>query len=232
MQLEIRNLTKIYKRGTSSFNAVEDVNFKLSSGEFVSIVGCSGSGKSTLLNLVAGLLKPSSGEVLLDGENILRYTDNKQSYLRNSTIGYIPQGQSTLANLNVLDNVRVPFYFFKREGKEKQRAEELLEQMGISHLKNAYPNSLSGGEIRRVVIARALMNQPELLVADEPTSDLDTENTIEIMTLFRKIADEGTAVLLVTHDIETTLYGDEVYVMEAGRLKKQLIERKTVSSVY
>lgn len=226
MLLEARNLSKAYKRGTSSIYAIKDVSFKIDSGEFISIIGRSGSGKTTFLNLVTRLLEPTTGEILLEGQDLSTLSDQEMSILRNSKIGYIPQGQSTLANLTILDNVRAPFYFFKREGDGVKRALDLLSQVGIEHLADEYPAHLSGGELRRTVIARALMNHPKILIADEPTSNLDVENTKEIMQLFRKIADEGTAVLLVTHEMDTTSYGDAVYVMEKGTLKGGFIDEE------
>lgn len=221
MLLEIKKLNKEYTRGGKVFSAVKDVDLSVSPGDFFSIIGRSGSGKSTLLNLVAGLLTPTSGEILIDGKNTLSLTDKDASYLRNSAIGYILQGQSVLANLSVLDNVRIPFYFFKRDGDSTEKALLLLEQVGIRNLADSYPRHLSGGELRRVTIARALINNPSILLADEPTSDLDTQTTAEIMNLFGEIAKGGTSVLLVTHELDTISYGNSVYVMESGSLKKR-----------
>jgi ABC-type lipoprotein export system ATPase subunit len=221
MLLEIKGLTKEFQRDGISFPAVKEINLEIRSGDFISIIGRSGSGKSTLLNLIAGVLLPSGGEILLDGKNILNCTDKEISYLRNSTIGYLVQGQSVLPNLTVLDNVRLPFYFFSRQGDARERALELLDQMGIANLSKSYPNRLSGGELRRVAIARALMNRPSVLLADEPTSDLDEENSKEVMRLFREIGKQGTAILLVTHDLDTIEGSDILYRMEAGILKRQ-----------
>lgn len=222
MTLEIKGLRKEFQRGQTVFDAVKDVNMSIEAGDFISIIGRSGSGKSTLLNLIAGLLLPTEGEVLIDGQNIYRLKDREVSYLRNSRFGYIAQGQSVLPNLTVLDNIRLPFYFFTRQGDAKRQAEELLAQVGIAHLADSYPSRLSGGELRRVAIARALMNNPSVLLADEPTSDLDAENTGGIISLFRRIADRGTAILLVTHDLDTTRCSDAIYRMEAGILGKEV----------
>ncbi len=221
MLLEIKNLNKEYKRGSRTFLAVKDIDLSVSPGDFFCIIGKSGSGKSTLLNLIAGLLLPTSGEILIDGKNIVSLKDNAASYLRNSAIGYISQGQSVLANLSVLDNVRLPFYFFKRDGDAKKKALLLLEQVGIGHLADSYPRYLSGGELRRVAIARSLINNPSILLADEPTSDLDTKTTAETLKLFSEIAKDGTSVLLVTHELDTISYGNSVYVMDTGMLNKQ-----------
>ena len=144
--------------------------------------------------------------------------DEELSSVRNTVLGYVPQGQTVLSNLSVLDNVRLPFYFSKREGESTARAMELLKLVGIDHLAESLPKELSGGEMRRVAIARALMCSHELLVLDEPTGDLDPETTAEIMELLQKIAAEGTAVLMVTHELDTTTYGNRTYVMDRGRL--------------
>lgn len=221
MTLIIKGLRKEFRRGEERFDAVNNVNLRIDSGEFISIIGRSGSGKSTLLNLIAGLLQPTEGEILLNGQNIVGLTDREASYLRNSTFGYIAQGHSVLTNLTVLDNVKLPFYLFSRKGDATKRAMELISQMGIEHLADCYPSKLSGGELRRVVIARALMNNPSVLLADEPTRDLDRENTKEVIRIFREIAKKGTAILMVTHDLDTIEDQDSLYRMEDGHLIKQ-----------
>jgi len=216
--LELRELTKEYRRGERAFNAVNNVNLSVQRGDFISIIGRSGSGKSTLLNMSAGLLKPSAGAVLFDGQDISSLADKQISLLRNERIGFVPQGQSLLANITVLENVCVPWFLFKRAGEPAERALALLEKTGISHLAASYPKELSGGEMRRVAIARALINKPELLIADEPTGDLDAETTADIMKLLRDIAQEGTAVLIVTHELDTLSYGNKTYSMNSGNL--------------
>jgi putative ABC transport system ATP-binding protein len=221
MFLEVKGLTKEYKRNDSVFAAVAGVNLSVSPADFISITGRSGSGKSTLLNMIAGLLTPTSGSIEIDGQDISALSDKEASLVRNSKIGYIPQGQSVLANFTVLDNVRLPFYLFKRQGDATEKALSLLAQVGIPHLSLSYPRQLSGGELRRISIARALINSPSLLLADEPTSDLDPETSAEIMALFRRISQNGTAVLLVTHQLETTSYGNSVYTMADGILTKR-----------
>lgn len=221
MLLQLKGLHKEFQRGGLVFPAVKEINLVINQGDFISIIGKSGSGKSTLLNLIAGMLTPTAGEILLERKNIRNITDREVSYLRNSFLGYIMQGQSVLPNLTVLDNVRLPFYFFSREGDVAKRAMDLLDQVGIAHLASSYPNRLSGGELRRVVIARALMNKPAVLLADEPTSDLDTENSKEVINFFREIVGKGTAILMVTHDLDTIGDSNIVYMMENGELHKQ-----------
>ena len=218
LDLEVKNLSRIFFRGDREFTAVDSVNFTIHSGDFISITGDSGSGKSTLLNLIAGLLLPTSGEILIDGKNIEKGSDEKLAHIRNTRVGYVPQGQSLLSNLTVLDNVRLPYYLSKRDGSPDKRAKELLDHLGIGHLAGCYPASLSGGEQRRAAVARALINKPDILIADEPTNDLDADNANEIASLFRQIADEGTAVLMVTHNLDTTASADGNYVMKNGQL--------------
>jgi ABC-type antimicrobial peptide transport system, ATPase component len=224
MRLEIKGLTKEYKRGKSTFKAVNNVDLSIASGDFVSIIGRSGSGKSTFLNLISSLIVPTAGSIKMDGDDVLAMKEEEASYYRNAKIGLIPQGYSSLSNLTVLDNVRLPFYLFKRKGDSSEKAIKLLEQVGIAYLSHSYPRELSGGELRRVSIARALMNDPAIVIADEPTSDLDSETTADIMELLRGISQKGTAILMVTHELDTISYGNLTYVMEAGVLTRREAE--------
>ncbi|MBR1686866.1 MAG: ABC transporter ATP-binding protein [Clostridia bacterium] len=221
MLLDLQDVSRVFRREKTTVEAVKHVSLQIESGEFVSIIGRSGSGKSTLINLITGLLQPTSGRIFLDGEELTALPDAQATKLRNARIGYVPQGQSTISNLSVIDNVRLPFFLFPREGTPDAKAEELLTRLGIGQLADAMPRSLSGGEQRRVAIARALINTPSLVVADEPTGDLDSANTQAIIRLFREIADGGTAVLMVTHEVDTTAAGDRVYRMEDGRLTQE-----------
>jgi putative ABC transport system ATP-binding protein len=216
--LELRELSKAYNRGGRAFNAVNRANLSVEPGDFISIIGRSGSGKTTLLNMGAGLLTPTEGSVLFEEKDIFALRDKEISFLRNEKIGYVPQGQSLLSNFTVFDNVCLPWFLFKREGDAEGRAFILLEKVGISHLASSYPRELSGGEMRRAAIARSLINEPRLLIADEPTGDLDARTTAEIMGLFSRIAGEGTAVLIVTHELDTLDYGNKTYSMDAGNL--------------
>lgn len=221
MLLEVKNLTKVYKRGSTSFKAVDQANFSMDRNELVSIVGRSGSGKSTLLNMIAGLIKPSEGSVLLEGKDAWDCSDTEGSYIRNARIGYFPQGQSILPNFSVIDNVRLPYFLSKRSGDPTDKAFSLLEKVGISHLAFSFPSQLSGGEIKRVDIARALINSPDILIADEPTGSLDLQTTREIMELFQSLADEGSSVLVVTHELEVSSYCKRVLHMKEGKLYEE-----------
>ena len=246
--LTLTDLTRQFVRRGTPFDAVSHVNLIVDAGEFIAIVGRSGNGKSTLINMVAGLIRPTSGTVSVAGRNVADLGDKALSVLRNRTIGFVTQSQTLLGNLTVLDNVILPATMFPeplpfadpfmpdviapitdRENTPSNtaasrpdlfatRARMLLTQLGVADLADSYPRELSGGEMRRVSIARALMNQPSLLIADEPTGDLDQESTDIVMRLLRDQANNGTAILMVTHDPDALEYADRVYRMDAGVL--------------
>lgn len=218
MLLEALNISKTFKRREEDFYAVKNVDFSLSKGEFVFICGRSGSGKTTLLNLLAGLLNADSGTVLYNEKNIFEFSDNEKSFYRNEYIGFVPQTIGSLPNLSVLDNVRLPHFLFKRDGDGKDRALFLLEMMGIAGLKDELPKNLSGGETKRMLIARALINSPVVLIADEPTSDLDASTTKDVMGALKSINAEGTAVIIVTHDNDILSSDIKTYTMSDGCL--------------
>lgn len=218
MLLKASNISKTFKRREEDFYAVKNVDFSLSKGEFVFICGRSGSGKTTLLNLLAGLLNADSGTVLYNDKNIFEFSDNEKSFYRNEYIGFVPQTIGSLPNLSVLDNVRLPHFLFKRDGDGKDRALFLLEMMGIAGLKDELPKNLSGGETKRMLIARALMNSPAVLIADEPTSDLDASTTKDVMGALKSINAEGTAVIIVTHDNDILSSDIKTYTMSDGCL--------------
>ena len=219
MILEIKNLRKEYKRKNELLLAVNDVNLSISEGEFATVMGHSGCGKSTLLNMVAGLLKPTSGEIFIDGNEIFKKSEKELALLRNETIGYVLQGQNILSNFTVLDNICMPAYLSPRKKVVKARALELLEEVGLKGMEEEYPSNLSGGELRRVSIIRGLINNPKILIADEPTSNLDPENSRMIMRFFKEISAKGTTVLISTHDMEFLDYTQKTYEMGKGILK-------------
>ena len=220
MLLQAKNVSRSFKRGDSTFFAVKDADFYIEDSDCVFIVGRSGSGKTTFLNLISGLLEPTSGTVLFQDRDITAMNDTEKSFYRNESIGFVPQSLGALPNLSVLDNVRVPFFLFDRDGDTKGRALSLLEMMGIAHLKDELPSNLSGGEAKRMLIARALMNAPKLLIADEPTANLDAETATEVMKVIQDINRLGTAVLIVTHDTNILDSGRTTYRMDSGTLTK------------
>ena len=220
---EGENLTRtFFRKGRESarnFDAVADANVTLSAGELIALKGRSGSGKSTLLNMMAGLLAPTSGTVRVDGTDLYSLADDELSRLRNGKIGVVPQGQSALHALSAIENVKLPLLMYGTDEHEAdKRAMELLERLGIVDLADAFPRELSGGELRRVAIARALMCKPRLVLADEPTGDLDDETTACVLDLLRDAADSGAAVLVVTHEQAVETYADAVMRMEAGKI--------------
>ena len=216
--LEIKNISKAYNRQGKNFFAVKDINLNILDADFVHIIGRSGSGKSTLLNIVAGLLSADKGTLSLDGTNYLELNDEEKSKFRNKNIGFIPQSPALLGYLNILENIRLPYDMYEKDGDSEGKARYFLNELGLEHLAKSYPKELSGGELRRIIIARALMTEPRILIADEPTSDLDIEATKEVMDLLKKINEKGTSILIVTHELETLKYGKKVYTMSEGVL--------------
>ena len=218
MLLNVKNLRKDYTRGQQTFSAVNNVSFSMAKDDFICIMGKSGSGKTTLLNMIAGLLTPTQGKITINNTNLFELNDQQVSAFRNQHIGYSPQGSSLLPNLTVIDNIRLPFYLTKRENQNPlNEAKRLLEKAKISHLQDAYPAHMSGGEMRRIAILRALICKPQIIIADEPTSDLDEESATEIMQLLSEIHQQGTALLIVTHDHDVARYSQKVMKMSAGR---------------
>lgn len=218
--VDVNNVYKIFERGGRDFTVLNDVYFSVNSGDFINIVGKSGSGKSTLLTILSAIQDPTKGDVRVLERKISEMTDDEKSHYRNEFVGYVPQTLGTLSTLNVIDNVRLPHFFMKREGDGIKRAEELLDMCGILHLKYEFPRNLSGGEVKRVLIARALMNDPKILLADEPTSDLDSATSSEIMEMLKKINDNGTTIIIVTHDDDLLKYGSRLLEMSDGKLKE------------
>ena len=215
-------LVKEYERRGKTFRAVDEVDLKINKGEFIIVTGESGSGKTTLLNLLLGLTKPASGTVLFDDEDISSFDDKKLSEIRNEKIKYIPQGDSLLSSLTVRENILFPYVIGGKEKPSQDRLYELSEKLGITDLLDEYPSELSGGEMRRVTIARAVINKPAVIIADEPTGNLDSDNTSKVMEIFKEISDEGTAVIVVTHQRETLGYASKVLEMSHGRLTPEI----------
>lgn len=225
MKLKAEKICKKFNRktsGASYFYAVNETDFELAESSLTAVYGRSGGGKTTFLNMLGGLLEPSGGRVLIDGTDIYSMPDKELSEFRNKNIGIIPQGSTALPTLTVLENVLLPKLMYgKSDDSARKYAMELLEKVGIAELSQAMPNELSGGELRRMAIARALMNKPSVLLADEPTGDLDDENTALVLSLLRDTAKEGTSVLIVTHEGEAVSYADIVLKMDSGILKNK-----------
>ena len=218
--LKADRLVKEYERRGKSFRAVDDIEFTIDKGEFVIIEGESGSGKTTFLNLLTGLTDPTSGDVTIDGKTLKDISDKDISKIRNEKIKYIPQGESLLSALTVRENILFPFTIGGTKRPSEERLLEVAEKLGITELLDEYPSELSGGEMRRATIARAVINRPSLIIADEPTGSLDQANTSKVMDIFKSIAEEGTAVIVVTHQKETLGYASKVYSMSEGKLSE------------
>ena len=222
--LEARGLRKqFFRKGRDSahdFDAVAPTDLDLEAGKLVALMGRSGSGKSTLLNMLGGVLAPTEGTVSVGGTDLYALSDTDLSRIRNERIGMIPQGQSALHALTVLENVTLPYLMYRSDDGVEERAFELLKGLDIAPLADAYPRQLSGGELRRVAIARALVCSPVLVLADEPTSDLDDANTDVVLQTLRRVADEGAAVLVATHEPAITSVADRVLRMDAGTVNE------------
>ena len=219
--LEAQGIRKEFIRqgkGTNRLVAVQDTDLTLGAGELTVLMGRSGSGKSTLLNMLAGLLAPTAGRILLDGEDLYAMEDRALSRLRNARIGVIPQGQTALHSLTVLENVLLPVRMYDPKADAAPEALALLESLGIAELQQDKPAALSGGELRRMAIARAVIRRPQIILADEPTGDLDDENTAIVFDFLRESARNGAAVLVVTHEGDAVQYADRIFRMNAGVL--------------
>lgn len=221
MTVKAENISKRYFRktgGANHFYAVNDLNLTITSGEMTVLTGRSGSGKTTLLNILSGLLAPTEGRVWIDGTDLYSLDDKALSRLRNEKIGVIPQGRSAIDTLTVMENILLPAKLYGKPFPA-EAASRWMERLGIAHLKDARPAELSGGELRRMAIVRALSNSPDILLADEPTDDLDDENTALALSALREAADSGKAVLLVTHEKDALNYADQVYQMSTGMIR-------------
>lgn len=218
--LTARNLGKQFFRksreSARTFDAVLPCDLTLHAGELVSLMGRSGSGKSTLLNMLAGLLEPTSGAVEFRGKSLYELGDAELSRLRNASFGVVPQGQTALQSLTVVQNILLPSGLYGAAADEGL-ALSLLDRVGIANLADCYPRELSGGELRRMAIVRALICDPAVVFADEPTSDLDDENTDIVLKVLREAADAGAAVFMVTHEQQAESVADTTLRMDAGR---------------
>ncbi len=211
------DITKTYTGQNGMITALGGVSFKIRKGDFVAVIGRSGTGKSTLLGVTGGLLKPSSGDILLDDQSIWDIDERSRAQIRAQKIGFVFQNASVVSSLTVLENVVLPQSFLpKPTTADISRAMSLIESIGLGNRAHAYPDQLSGGQKRRVAIASALMNDPALLLADEPTGDLDCETELEIMSLFSNLWKSGTTIIMVTHNQQLADYANRIFKMDNG----------------
>jgi len=217
--LEGRDLQRDFKVGERLFSALKPTSISLEPGQFTVITGPSGSGKSTLMNLLSGLDTPSAGEVFLQGEALHRKNATQLAAVRNRFFGFVFQSPHVLSVMTVLENVLLPFHYAETgvTAQARQRAEELLDHVGLTDFARRYPNTLSGGELQRLVFARALVRDPQVIFADEPTGNLDGDNSRRLLSLLAEQAQQGRSVLMVTHDTESVAWGTDVFTMDKFR---------------
>ena len=222
--IRLDSVSKEYRVGEFSISALKNLSFSISKGEFVAIMGSSGSGKSTLMNILGCLDPLSDGNYWLNGVNVLDYDDVALSRLRNEEIGFVFQSFNLLPRLSALENVSLPMIYKGVRAKERsRRAMELLKRVAIEHRAHHKPNQMSGGQIQRVAIARALANNPSIILADEPTGNLDSQTTKGIMELFSKIHKDGNTIIIVTHDKFVAQFAKRIIKLRDGIIESDLI---------
>ena len=220
--IELKNISKSYNLGEQELKVLDNINFKVQKGEFVSIIGPSGSGKSTMMNILGLLDVADTGEYLLDKRSIKDANDSILADIRNKKIGFIFQSFNLLPKMNALENVQVPLMYRGMNKKESQKkAYEILEKVGLKGREKYMPSQLSGGQQQRVAIARALIGEPEIILADEPTGALDSKTGNEVMELLQELNREGQTIILITHDISIANRANRIVKMMGGKLEEE-----------
>ena len=219
--IELENITKVYRMGKVEVNALRGVTLSVTEGEMMAIIGASGSGKSTLLNVIGCLDRPTSGEYLFDGVDVSRLNDNKLAEMRNKKFGFVFQEYNLLSRATALSNVELPLIYSGGVRHRRERARQALERVGLGERASHKPTELSGGEQQRVAIARALVNNPALILADEPTGNLDTRSSAEIMSIFRQLHQEGITIVIITHEADIAAQAQRTIHLQDGRIISQ-----------
>jgi putative ABC transport system ATP-binding protein len=224
--VQLEQIHKIYDSGEVKVHAVRGVSIDIQQGEFVALMGASGSGKSTLMNLLGCLDRPTSGRYLLDGTDVSHLDRNELADIRNKKLGFVFQGFNLLARTTALENVELPMFYGKRRispQEMKERAMHCLEIVGLANRADHFPSQLSGGQQQRAAIARGLVNQPQVLLADEPTGNLDSKTSIEVMGVFQKLNDEGITIIMVTHELDVAQYCKRNLILRDGQLVNDVL---------
>ncbi len=231
----LEGVTKIYRSGTVAVPALRGVTLGVEEGEFVAVMGSSGSGKSTLMNIVGCLDRPTAGRYTLAGQDVSQLDRNQLAEIRNRFLGFVFQSFNLLSRTSALENVELPLLYSGVSGRDRHaRARAALERVGLGDRMDHHPNQLSGGQQQRVAIARAIVSKPRLIVADEPTGNLDSRTSVEVMQLFQELSKEGMTLLLVTHEPDIAMFTSRVIAMRDGRVmsdKKQTPEVADPSTV-
>ena len=222
--VKCRDLKKQFSIPGGGVNKVlKGIDLNISRGEFVTLMGPSGCGKSTMLNIIGGLIPPTSGTVEVNGKDISRMKHSQLTEVRRHDVGWIFQEFNLISNLTALENVIIPMNLAGRTGPEaREKAEKLIERLGLMDRTGHFPDGLSGGQQQRFCVARALMNDPPLIVADEPTGNLDTRTGLDIIDLFKEMAEQGKGVLMVTHDVNLARASHRIYILQNGKLKQSV----------
>jgi putative ABC transport system ATP-binding protein len=221
--IQLRDVTKVYRMGDVELAALRGVSLEIAEGEFTAVMGASGSGKSTLMNLLGCLDRPTAGTYLLDGTEIASLSNDALASLRNQTLGFVFQNFNLLSRTSALENVELPLLYSGVSATERHaRAREALVRVGLGDRLDHHPNQMSGGQQQRVAIARALVNRPRVILADEPTGNLDSRTSVDVMALFQELGRTGITVLLVTHEPDIASYATRVVVMRDGLIRSDL----------
>jgi len=219
--IELENITKVYWRGKVEVPALRGVTLTIAKGEWVAIIGASGSGKTTLLNIIGCLDRPTSGRFTFEGVDVSRLNDNQLAEMRSSKFGFVFQDFNLLPRATALSNVELPLIYSGGTHHRQERATEALERVGLGERIDHKPTELSGGEQQRVAIARALINNPALILADEPTGELDTHSSAEIMSIFQQLHQEGITIILITHETDIAAQAQRIIRIQDGRMVSQ-----------